>query len=80
MKEYTIIGQEECLGNFIDNADWLGIFNEFHCIMRKRTIDANTIVLSFGLGKTLWGYPTDRELSLTKRLKEECKKFKVTIQ
>lgn len=81
MKNYTINGLEENIENFIDNADWLGIFNEFHCIMLQSRIGNNALLLSFGIEKKLlFDYTSEKEERLTKRLSDECKKFKVTIQ
>ena len=80
MKEYTITGQRENIKNFVENADWGGIFREFHYTMEYSRMDDNTIILSFGIGKhpTL-GYMTDKILALTDRMVEECNKFNLNI-
>lgn len=81
MKEYIIKGFEEDICDFNENADWMGLFNEFHCTMRKSRIDNNTLLLSFEIEESLLlGYPTEKEERLTKRLSDECEKFKVIIQ
>ena len=81
MVKYTISGDKEAIDNFMDNANWLGFFNKFHCVIERERIDDNTLIMSFGLPRHyLIDFRTEDEQALAEMLEKECKDFNVSME